>query len=129
MDSVKVGIKGEAKVQVSENNTAIAYGSGGVAVFATPAMIGLMEKAALLSVDNVLSTGLSSVGTRVDVKHLAATPVGMNVVAKSELLEVDGKRLEFKVEAYDESGLVGEGTHQRYIVDLEKFIAKALTKK
>ncbi|MFZ3172543.1 MAG: thioesterase family protein [Carboxydocellales bacterium] len=129
MDSVKVGIKGEAKVQVSENNTAIVYGSGGVAVFATPAMIGLMEKAALSSIDNVLSTGLSSVGTRVDVKHLAATPVGMNVVAKSELLEVDGKRLEFKVEAYDEAGLVGEGTHQRYIVDLEKFIAKALTKK
>ncbi len=129
MERVKVGIKGEAKVQVNETNTAIAYGSGGVAVFATPAMIGLMEKAALESIDNVLSAGLSSVGTRVDVKHLAATPVGMSVVAKSELLEVDGKRLEFKVEAYDESGLIGEGTHQRYIVDLEKFISKAQAKK
>ncbi|MDA8213276.1 MAG: thioesterase family protein [Clostridia bacterium] len=129
MERVKVGIKGEAKVQVNETNTAIAYGSGGVAVFATPAMIGLMEKAALESIDNVLSAGLSSVGTRVDVKHLAATPAGMSVVAKSELLEVDGKRLEFKVEAYDESGLIGEGTHQRYIVDLEKFISKAQAKK
>lgn len=129
MERVKSGIIGEAKVQVNETNTAIAYGSGGVAVFATPAMIGLMEKAALESVDNVLSKGLSSVGTRVDVKHLAATPIGMNVTAKSELVEVDGKRLEFKVEAFDESGLVGEGTHQRYIVDLEKFIAKAQKKK
>ncbi len=129
MQNVITGIKGEAKTQVDETNTAIAYGSGGVAVFATPAMIGLMEKAALDSVDKVLSPGLSSVGTRVDVKHLAATPIGMNITAKSELIVVDGKRLNFKIVAYDDSGLIGEGTHERCIIDLEKFMDKAQAKK
>lgn len=129
LNTLRTGIKGEASVAVSDSNTAIAYGSGGVSVFATPAMIGLMEKAALSSVDPELGEGLTTVGTRIDVQHLAATPVGMNVVAVSELVEVDGKRLVFKVEARDESEVVGRGTHERYIVPLQKFLDRAAAKK
>ncbi|MFZ5646093.1 MAG: thioesterase family protein [Bacillota bacterium] len=125
MNNLKPGIKGEASVAVSDSNTAIAYGSGGVSVFATPAMIGLMEKAALSSVDPVLEEGLTTVGTRIDVQHMAATPVGMTVVAFSELVEVEGKRLVFRVEARDDVEVVGKGTHERYIVPLQKFLSRA----
>ncbi len=129
MSNLKPSIKGEASAAVDHSNTAIAYGSGGVSVFATPAMIGLMEKAALSSVDPLLESGMTTVGTRVDVQHLAATPVGMKVVAESELVEVDGKRLVFKVEARDEVEVVGRGTHERYIVPERKFLDRASAKK
>ncbi|BAF59848.1 predicted thioesterase [Pelotomaculum thermopropionicum SI] len=119
------GLEGEARTTVDENNTAIAHGSGSSRVFATPAMIGLMEKAALSSVDPLLEAGLTTVGIRVDVKHKAATPVGMEVVAKSRLVEVDGKRLVFEVSAWDEAGLIGTGIHERFIVKHESFIKKA----
>jgi len=122
---LKAGIQGETRVAVSEENTAIAYGSGSVRVFATPAMVGLMEKAALSSVDPLLEPGLTTVGARVDVKHLAATPVGMNVVATSRLVEVDGKRLVFEVEARDEADLIGAGVHEQFIVKLDSFIKRA----
>ena len=125
---LKVGIKGQAAEKVTDVNTAVAYGSGGVRVFATPAMIGLMEKAALGSVDSLLGEGMTTVGTSVNVQHLAATPVGMNVIATSELLEIDGKRLVFKVEAHDEVELVGRGSHERYIVAEEKFLARSFAK-
>lgn len=124
MDKLIIGIKGEAKITVTKNNTAVAYGSGGVEVFATPAMIGLMENAAANSVQIALSEGLSSVGTRVDIKHLAATPLGMVVRATSELIEIEGKRLVFKLEAFDEVDKVGEGTHERFVINLEKFMEK-----
>lgn len=120
-----VGLEGEARALVTAENTAIAYGSGSVSVFATPAMVGLMEKAALSSVDPLLADGESTVGTRVDVQHLAATPVGMNVIARSKLVEVDGRRLLFEVEARDDQELVGKGKHERFVVPLEKFIARA----
>ncbi len=126
---LRTGLTGEATVTVSESNTAVAYGSGGVDVFATPAMIGLMEKAALSSVDPLLESGLTTVGTRIDVQHLAATPVGMKVVAVSELVEVDGRRLVFRVEARDGEELVGRGTHERYIVPVQKFLDRAAAKK
>ncbi len=129
MTILKTGIKGEASVAVNDLNTAIAYGSGGVSVFATPAMIGLMEKAALSSVDPLLEVGMTTVGTRIEVQHLAATPIGMNVVAVSELVEVEGKRLLFTVEARDDLELVGRGTHERYIVPMQKFLNKAFAKK
>lgn len=119
-----VGIKGESKSSVSESNTAVAYGSGGVKVFATPAMIGLMENAALSLVQKCLPEDQSTVGTNVNVSHIAATPVGMEVRAIAELIEIDGKRLVFKVEAYDEKDKIGEGTHERFIINLEKFIDK-----
>jgi len=129
MSNLKTGIKGEASVAVNDSNTAVAYGSGGVSVFATPAMIGLMEKAALTSVDPLLEGGMTTVGTRIDVQHLAATPIGMNVVAVSELVEVEGKRLLFRVEARDDLELVGRGTHERYIVPMQKFLDRASAKK
>lgn len=125
---LKAGIKGEATIRVTEENTAVAYGSGGVNVFATPAMIGLMEKAALSSVDPLLENGQTTVGMKVDVEHLAATPIGMAVTARSELLEVEGRRLVFNVEAHDGVDLVGRGTHVRFIVAEEKFLARALAK-
>jgi len=122
------GIAGEAAVVVSEANTAVAYGSGGVKVFATPAMIGLMEKAALTSVQPYLEAGLTTVGTRVDVEHLAATPIGMRVTAVSRLTQIEGRRLVFQVEARDEQELIGRGTHERFIVSEEKFLARAAAK-
>jgi len=125
---LKVGIKGEAKAIVSEDNTAIAFGSGSVRVFATPAMIGLMEKASLSSVDPFLEPGFATVGTKVNIKHLAATPIGMNVVVNSHLVEVDGKRLVFEVEARDDVDLIGTGTHERFIVKLDSFFKKAESK-
>lgn len=125
---LKAGIKGEAKATVSEDNTAIAFGSGSVRVYATPAMIGLMEKASLSSVDPLLETGFATVGTKVNIKHLAATPIGMNVVVNSLLIEVDGKRLVFEVEARDDVDLIGTGTHERFIVKLDSFFKRAESK-
>ena len=129
MSQLKPGVKGEASVTVNQSNTASAYGSGAVSVFATPAMIGLMEKAALSSVAPLLEGGMTTVGTRVDVQHLAATPMGMNVRALSELIEVEGRRLFFQVEAWDEAELVGKGTHERYIVSEINFLERATGKK
>lgn len=129
MNSLKPGVRGEAAAVVSDSNTAIAYGSGGVSVFATPAMIGLMEKAALSSVDPLLEKGMTTVGTVLNVQHLAATPVGMKVTATSELMEVDGRRLVFKVEARDEVEVVGRGTHERFMVPQQKFLDRASSKK
>lgn len=125
---LKPGIKGDASAEVTDRNTAVAYGSGGVRVFATPAMIGLMEKAALSSVDPLLEEGQTTVGMKVDVEHLAATPIGMTVTARSELLDVEGRKLTFKVDAHDGVDLVGSGTHMRFIVPKEKFMARALGK-
>lgn len=122
---LKPGIMGEARATVSSENTAIAFGSGSVSVFATPAMIGLMEKASLSSVDPLLEPGVTTVGTRVAVNHLAATPMGMNVTATSRLVEVDGKRLVFEVEARDEVDLIGKGVHERFIIKLDSFIKRA----
>lgn len=126
--NLKLGIEGEAKGIVNENNTAMAFGSGSVNVFGTPAMIGLMEKAALSSVDPLLEEGFCTVGTKINVKHMAATPLGMNVVAKSRLIEIEGKRLTFEVEAWDEKELIGKGIHERFIIKLENFIKRAQAK-
>ena len=125
---LKVGLTGEASATVNDQNTAIAYGSGGVNVFATPAMIGLMEKAALELADQCMPEGQTTVGTLVNVKHMAATPLGMKVTAKAELIEIDGKRLVFKVEAHDETGPIGEGVHERFVIVLEKFLQRVESK-
>lgn len=122
--SLQLGLKGVSKTIVSEKNTAVALGSGGIEVFATPAMIALMENAALTSVQKFLPDGSSTVGINIQSSHIAATPVGMEVVAKSELIEIDGKKLTFKVEAFDEVDKIGEGIHQRFIIDVEKFMSK-----
>jgi len=122
---LKAGIEGRASVTVNKENTATAYGSGSVNVFATPAMVGLMEHAAISAVESLLETGFTTVGTRIDVKHLAATPLGMNVTATARLVEVDGKRLLFEVEVRDEVELVGTGVHERFIVKMDSFIKRA----
>ncbi|PKM81408.1 MAG: thioesterase [Firmicutes bacterium HGW-Firmicutes-14] len=127
--SVKIGIKGEAKTAVNDKNTAIAHGSGGVPVFATPAMIALMENAALSSVEPYLPEGHTTVGIKISSSHVAATPVGMEVTARSELVEIDGKRLVFRVEAYDDADKIGEGTHERFIINSEKFMKRTEAKK
>lgn len=129
MSELKIGTKGEAQTVVSENNTADKLGSGAVAVFATPAMIALMEEAALSSVQANLEPGFTTVGTKINSSHIAATPMGMSVTAKSVLTEVDGKRLVFTVEAFDSSEKIGEGTHERYIVNTQKFLKKCEEKR
>ena len=126
---LEIGIKGNKKVIVDGTNTAEVYGSGDLPVFATPAMIGLMEFTASKSVAEHLEKGQSTVGTIVNVKHLAATPVGMEVYCESELVEIDRRRLVFNVKAYDECGLIGEGVHERFIIDVEKFMEKTNSKK
>lgn len=127
--TLQLGMKSEKSEQVTANNTAIRYGSGGVAVYATPAMIGLMEGTCLAAVDPHLPAGLATVGTQINVSHLAATPVGMMVRATAELTEIAGKKLSFRIEAYDEKEKIGEGTHQRYIIDINKFLQRAESKK
>ena len=123
---VEVGIKGKQTRMVDNTNTAEVYGSGDIAVFATPAMIGLMEYTASQSVAPHLDEGQSTVGTVVNVKHLAATPVGLEVYCESEVTLVDRRRLVFDVKAYDEKGtLIGEGVHERFIIDKDKLLKKA----
>lgn len=124
MNTLKIGMKARVELTVEHQHTAAAFGSGDVTVFATPMMIGIMENAALKAVDQHLTEGQATVGTHLDVKHLAATPIGMRVWADAELTAIDGKSLTFSVKAYDEKKCIGEGTHQRYIIDVAKFLAK-----
>lgn len=127
---MEAGIKGTQTITVTEETTAAAMGSGTLPVFATPAMIALMENTASRSVESALEegTGTGTVGTLIDVKHTAATPVGMEVTCETTLVEVDRKRLVFTVKAYDAAGVIGEGTHERFIINNEKFLAKAQAK-
>ena len=121
---LEVGIKGQRETIVTKENTAAGIGSGSLEVFSTPIMILLMEESCFMSVADKLDEGFTTVGISVDVKHLSATPLGMKIVVKSELTKVDGRALTFKVEAYDEKGLIGEGIHERFIVNNEKFQTK-----
>jgi len=122
--NLKTGLTCERKEAVTENNVASNYGSGIVAVYSTPAMVGLMEGAALSCVGPLLPEGWSTVGMSLDVKHLAATPIGMTARATAELTVIEGKKLVFKVEAFDDKEKIGEGIHERYIIDMKKFMAK-----
>ncbi len=125
---LREGIIGQGETLVTQENTAKTVGSGELDVFATPAMIALMEETAYKSVAGELDAGMGSVGTLMNVKHVSATPVGRKVTCRTELREVDGRRLVFHVEARDEAGLIGEGVHERFIVDNEKFQKKADSK-
>ena len=122
---VEIGMKGRAETVVVQENTAQAAGSGLVPVFATPWMIALMENAAVQAVQSALAEDEGTVGTRLDVTHDAATPIGMKVWAEAEVTAVEGRSLTFVVSAYDEAGKIGGGTHQRFIIKPEKFIARA----
>lgn len=122
--ALKPGLTGEASTTVVHENTAAHVGAGGVEVFATPMMIALMENAAWRAVADSLEQGKVTVGTLVNVRHLAATPLGQKVHAIAELIEIDGRRLVFKVEAYDEKQKIGDGQHERFIVNLDQFMQR-----
>ena len=122
------GIKGEVEFTVTEEQTAKHLGSGGLYVFATPILVAMMEKAAWSSVEDLLGEGNGSVDTLMNMTHDAATPIGMKVVCRSELIAIDGRKLSFNVEAYDEKGKIGGGYHERYIINNEKFQAKTNAK-
>ncbi|MCI7129715.1 MAG: thioesterase family protein [Lachnospiraceae bacterium] len=125
---LETGIKGTRTVTVNEENTAKAMGSGTLEVFATPALIALMEETCWRSVANELEEGSGTVGTLLEIKHTAPTPVGMKVTCESTLTEVDGRRLVFEVIARDAKGVVGEGMHERFVIQNEKFQVKANAK-
>ena len=121
LSNLTVGLEGHAEIIVGEEHTAPRIGSGRVRVLATPVMINLMEAAALDAVENLIPAGHQSLGTRLDVRHIAATPVGMRVRATAKLLAVDGRTLEFRVEAHDEKDLIGDGMHTRLVVNAARF--------
>ena len=121
---VKVGLIGETEHTVTDQDTAARWRSGLVDAYSTPTLIGLAENACVIAVEKHLNDDQTSVGIEVSVKHLAATPVGMTVKAKAELVEVNGRRLKFRVEAWDEKEKVCEGWHSRAIVDRSRFVDK-----
>ncbi len=125
---VETGIKGRREQTVTPEMSAARVGSGLVEVFATPMMVALVEQTCLESVLPHLEDGQGTVGTLVNISHVAATPIGMRVWCESELVEVDRRRLVFRVKAYDECGLIGEGTHERFIIDTAKFMEKIKAK-
>ncbi len=128
MADLKPGLVGEAALVVQAIHTASHLGSGGVEVLATPVMIALMEEAARTLVDQRLEPGQMTVGVNLHVSHLAATPIGMRVTARAELVAVDGRRLTFQVEAFDEREKIGEGSHSRAVINLDRFMARVQEK-
>lgn len=124
MSTLKPGLQGSATLTVTEDHTAPRIGSGQIHVLATPVMINLMEAAALDAVEHLLPEGHQSLGTRVDVSHLAATPVGMTVRATAVITQVAGNRITFRVAAHDDRDLIGEGIHERVVVDVARFDAR-----
>ena len=121
-------IKATVTEAVTEDKTALSVGSGSLRVYATPAMLALIEKAACKALEGLLAEGETTVGTLLNVKHLAATPVGMQVSATAELIERDGRKFVFSVTASDECGVIGEGTHERFLVISDKFTDKTYSK-
>ena len=125
---LKTGIRKRKEMMVTEDLCANAWGSGGLQVFATPAMIALMENTAWESVEYYLDGGCSTVGTHLDISHVSASPVGACITCESELVEIDGRRLVFRVTASDDAGIIGEGMHERFIINVEKFMARTEAK-
>lgn len=121
MDALKPGLQGSAELVVGEEHTAPRVGSGRVHVLATPVMINLFEAAALDAIERLLPAGHQSLGTVLNVRHIAATPVGMRVTARAEVTGVEGRTIRFRLEAHDERELIGDGTHERVAVNVAKF--------
>jgi fluoroacetyl-CoA thioesterase len=121
LSALKVGLTGTAELVVAPEHTAPRVGSGMVAVLATPVMINLIEAAALAAAERLLPAGHQSLGIHLDVRHFAATPVGMRVTATAEVTAIDGRTIAFKVEARDEREPIGDGTHQRVVVNVDRF--------
>src|SRR5512144_461565 len=124
LTALKEGLTGSARITVGEEHTAPRVGSGRVHVLATPVMINLMEAAALDAIENLLPPGHQSLGTHLDVGHYAATPVGMTLRATAEVTKIDGRNVTFRVEAFDDRERVGDGTHTRVVVNVERFDAR-----
>ena len=127
-DQFPLGLTGEASIEVVPEVTAHHMGSGTIRVFATPQMVLLMERAAVAALAPHLAPGQQSVGTMINVRHLAATPLGATVTARAELIAIDGRRLTFRVSAHDGTELIGEGAHERALIDLARFEAKVAAK-
>lgn len=125
---ITVGMKGEVSTLVERGDTAQEVGSGDLLVYATPCMVALMEGAACEAIAPSLPQGKTSVGTELNISHKSATPVGLEVRAEAEITAVEGNTLTFRVKAYDEAGLIGEGTHKRVIVTSERFLEKVYSK-
>ena len=129
MDSIlQVGLAAERTEAVTESLLATRLGSGSVAVYATPAMVALMESAAVAAIEPLLPEGQASVGIALDVRHLAATPPGQQVRAQAQVTQLDGRQVIFQVQAWDEQELIGEGTHTRYVIDVARFVQRVQSK-
>lgn len=126
---LKIGKKGCFETTVTESNTAAAMKSGSLPVFATPALAAAMEAASVACIEGDLEEGTTTVGTSLALKHISATPVGMQVTAEAELLQINGRKLLFKVTAFDGAGVIGEAKHERIIVQIERFLAKTKEKR
>lgn len=122
--AIAPGVTGETSLTVADEHSARHLGSGGLRVFATPAMIALMEGAAVAAIDRLLPDGQASVGIEIHVRHLAATPLGQTVRALAEVTAVDGRQITFRVQAWDARDLIGEGAHTRFIIDLDRYWAR-----
>ena len=125
---ISIGMKGKASTLVEREDTALEVGSGSLLVYATPCMVALMEGAACEAIANALPDGKTSVGTALNITHLAATPVGLEAYAEAEVTEVDGNTVTFALTAYDETGKIGEGTHKRAIITTQRFLDKVYSK-
>ena len=123
---LEIGMKGNAETVVTLDNTAKAFISGALEVFATPAMISLMEETCWKMIQPELEEGLGSVGTKVDVSHMAPSAIGMTVMCEATLINIDGRKLTFEVVCSDENGMIGMGTHERFIINCDKFMSKII---
>ena len=122
---IQTGTKGHLEITVTQDKTAKTMGSGELEVFATPAMISLIEETAWRSVSGLLESGEGTVGTRISISHTSATPVGIRITCETEVSVVDRRRIVFDVRVFDEFGKIGEGTHERFIVQNDRFLQKA----
>jgi fluoroacetyl-CoA thioesterase len=128
MEELIPGLHAELDHTVTEADSASHWGSGLVPVFSTPALVGLMEQSAVMALIGHLPPGQTTVGARIDVRHLAATPLGMQVRTRAELTAVDGRKLVFKIQAWDAVDLIGEADHERFVVDEARFISRVQAK-
>lgn len=125
---ITVGMKGKVSTLVEREDTALEVGSGSLLVYATPCMVALMEGAACEAIAEALPEGKTSVGTALNIAHISATPVGHEVYAEAEVIEVDGNTITFQLTAYDEAGKIGEGTHKRAVITAQRFLDKVYSK-
>lgn len=126
--AIEIGMKGTAFTNVEREDTAKEVGSGDLLVYATPCMVALMEGAACEAIAAALPENQTSVGTALNIEHISATPVGLEVHAEAEVIAIDGKKITFSVRAFDEAGEIGSGTHVRFLVNSQKFLEKTYEK-